>query len=193
MSKVFRCALSLALYCLSSTNCIAYTLEEVVRSGFIDAGVFMLAGGLAILLIPRLTKLGIIFMLLGDLIILARIFFGYDIIDFLDKAGYGEFFIGIDSNEFKTILWCTLLLIMILLGLLGALKNWLWKKFWGLFGFYKDSNDRKEKKCQGKEKHKNKHTKRHKCLRLCCNYVLIISLLPIIIKRTLNSKILLVV
>jgi hypothetical protein len=28
---------------------------------------------------------------------------------------------------------------------------------------------------------------------LCCNYVLIISLLPIIIKRTLNSKILLVV
>ena len=100
MSKVFRCALSLALYCLSSTNCIAYTLEEVVRSGFIDAGVFMLAGGLAILLIPRLTKLGIIFMLLGDLIILARIFFGYDIINFLDKAGYGEFFIGIDSNEF---------------------------------------------------------------------------------------------
>ena len=180
MSKVFRCALSLALYCLSSTNCIAYTLEEVVRSGFIDAGVFLLAGGLAILLIPRLTKLGIIFMLLGDLIILARIFFGYDIINFLDKAGYGEFFIGIDSNEFKTILWCTLLLIMILLGLLGALKNWLWKKFWGLFGFYKDSNDRKEKNVKEK-----KNTK--------TNYVLIISLLPIIIKRTLNSKILLVV
>lgn len=151
MSKVFRCALSLALYCLSSTNCTAYTLEEVVRSGFIDAGVFMLAGGLAILLIPRLTKLGIIFMLLGDLILLARIFFGYDIINFLDKAGYGEFFIGIDSNEFKTILWCTFLLIMILLGLLGALKNWLWKKFWGLFGFYKEKSEPKEKNLNKKK------------------------------------------
>lgn len=134
-----------------SSNSMAYTLEEVVKSGFIDAGVFLFVGGLAILIIPRLTKLGIVFMLLGNAVVLARIFMSYEIIKFLDQAGYGEFFIGMDQNKFRIILACVLLLFMILLGLLGALKNWLWRCIWRPFGFYKKDEDRKKKKKELKQ------------------------------------------
>ena len=46
---------------------------------------------------------------------------------------------------------------MILLGLLGALKNWIWRSFWRLFGFYK-SAEQKDKSIKEK-KVKNKITK----------------------------------
>ena len=144
LSTIKQLSIFVSLTFLLVSNCMAYTLEEAVRSGLI-------------LIIPRLTKLGIIFMLLGDLVVLSRIFFSYDIINYLDKCGYNEYFIGIDQVKFRIILACILLLIMILLGLLGALKNWIWRSFWRLFGFYK-SAEQKDKSIKEK-KVKNKITK----------------------------------
>ena len=157
LSTIKQLSIFVSLTFLLVSNCMAYTLEEAVRSGLIDAGVFLFVGGASILIIHRLTKLGIIFMLLGDLVVLSRIFFSYDIINYLDKCGYNEYFIGIDQVKFRIILACILLLIMILLGLLGALKNWIWRSFWRLFGFYK-SAEQKDKSIKEK-KVKNKITK----------------------------------
>ena len=131
LSTIKQLSIFVSLTFLLVSNCMAYTLE--------------------------LTKLGIIFMLLGDLVVLSRIFFSYDIINYLDKCGYNEYFIGIDQVKFRIILACILLLIMILLGLLGALKNWIWRSFWRLFGFYK-SAEQKDKSIKEK-KVKNKITK----------------------------------
>lgn len=143
------------IFCVFLSNANAITTEYLVQRGFIEAGVFLFCCGLLLVLIPKFTKLGIIFSLLGNCLVISRILFSKEIESYICEKIDSQYINSLSEDDFRLYMGILLIIFMFLIWFLCKLLNFVWIKTWRLLGFYKNEEEiriQKEKKQRKIEK-----------------------------------------
>ncbi len=143
MSLFLKLLFSLFFFNLAfSESANAVSLNYFTDRGFIEAGGFIFVCGLIMVFIPKVTKIGILLTLLGNVIVISRILFQSDILVYLQDLNAERFLEKLSNDDLRLYTGLIVICFIILLVALGILKDYLWRSFWRLFGFYKTNEEK---------------------------------------------------
>lgn len=157
MPKMISLAFVISLIFSSMAN--AVTSEYFCQDGVAEAGIFLFACGLILIFIPRLTKLGIIYTLIGNAIVIIRILFLKDIEAFVASLKINQYIESLSEDDLRLYTGIVMIMAMVIIGLVLKLLKLLWRLFWRLFGFYKNEEELKVSKEKQQRKIEKKFLK----------------------------------
>ena len=148
------------VFCLSFSNMAnAVTSEYFCQDGIAEAGIFLFACGLILVFIPRFTKLGIIYTLIGNAIVITRILFLKDIEVFVASLKINQYIESLSEDDLRLYTGIVMIMAMVIIGFVLKLLKLLWRLFWRLFGFYKNEEELKVSKEKQQRKIEKKFLK----------------------------------
>ncbi len=145
-----------------STSASAVTTEYFIQEGFVEAGIFLFSCGLVLVIIPRLTRLGIIFTLFGNSLIILRMLYFKPIEEFVNRNQFDQWLQNLSEDDLRLYMGIILILFMVFVGFLFKSINILWRNFWRLFGFYKNEEELKVSKEKKQRKIEKSYLKKLK-------------------------------
>lgn len=151
-------AAAFAAFFVLSSQATAVTVEHAVMSGSVDAGILIFAIGAVLLVVPKLAKLGVLYMLLADALFVGRILFFPQMQQWLNEHGYAEILAAYDDAGLQKAGCVAICCTLIGIAVVAVLMYWLWRKFWHRFGFYKTRAEIAAAKNKAKDSAESKST-----------------------------------